>query len=160
MVHADLQIRDFTAADFPPYATWFNDERLNRELGPIDEAWLAYVLNETDGRQLAFTRAGELVGCAGLVLPIPDKHPYYALTDIAVRPNLRGTGVGKEMLRLLFQEHPLQPGERWLCFVDQANVPAQKFFKGQGWLSVRDEPADMLRYEYSTPAEKMAADQS
>ena len=142
-----LRLRNFTAADYPAYADWFTDEVLNRELGPIDEEWRDYVLSDTTGRQLVLTRGEESIGSAGLQPP-DGEHPAYVITDIAVRPDLRRTGVGRDILHLLYREFQLDPGQYWLCFINRENWSARKFFERQGWSFVRSEEADMLRYEY------------
>ena len=45
----DIQLRSVRRDDWEWIQKWFQDERLNNELGPIDEEWLEHVLGEKDG---------------------------------------------------------------------------------------------------------------
>lgn len=40
----DLELMQFTNEHFAEYASWFADPDLNRQLGPMDDAWLELVL--------------------------------------------------------------------------------------------------------------------
>ncbi len=40
----ELVFRRFQQTDYPEYAAWFVDAELDRQLGPMDQAWLDAVL--------------------------------------------------------------------------------------------------------------------
>lgn len=94
----------FTRADFATYRQWFVDAELNRQLGPVDEDWLEYVLADEAGMQFSFFVGDELLAVAGVVVPSTPDDPY-VITDLAVQPGRRRQGIGSEALaRLLAAE--------------------------------------------------------
>src|SRR5262249_55078432 len=111
-----VQFRKFTRADFPEYKSWFMDPELNRQLGPMDDEWLEYVLNEQDGAQYTIFRDDEIVAVLGILLP-DERRPDYYITDLAVKPSLRGQRIGSGTLQKLFELLPLKPGQKWRAFV-------------------------------------------
>ena len=48
----EMQLRKFVRDDWSWVQAWFQDDLLNRELGPLDRAWLEHVLVDADGVQL------------------------------------------------------------------------------------------------------------
>src|SRR5215470_3735472 len=103
----ELQFCKFAQEDFPEYKSWYVDPELNRQLGPIDDEWLAYVLNEQDGVEYSIFRDQELVAVLGIKLP-DEKRPDYVVTDLAVKPSLRGQRIGSRTLQKLFELHPVR----------------------------------------------------
>lgn len=127
-----LYLRPFRQSDFPVYRRWFEDPWLNRALGPIDEDWLEYVLNETDGAQYAAFEQKELVAVAGLKWGDPE-HPYQVVTDLAVAPHRRRCGIGRQTLTALFRQAGPSAYDHWVAYGSQDNFGARKFLKRLGW---------------------------
>lgn len=140
--------RKFERADFIEYRRWYEDAQLNRQLGPLDEEWLEYVLHETDGVQLCFLRADELIAVAGIKFPDED-HPFYVITDLAVKPSLRGQGIGTETLSRLLQASEFNQSLCWRAFVMPDNLSARAFFLRCGWrcIALPSEQDEMYIFE-------------
>lgn len=138
----------FQEAHFNRYRAWFSDPDLERFLGPIDEDWLDAVLHESDGAQYAFLEQQTLLGVIGIKFPTPA-HPYYVLTDIAIAPEYQKKGLGRKLLAALYQRHPVQEAQYWLCYVDKENRAAHAFFRKQGWHEAPTlSDTAMLAYRY------------
>ncbi|HEX2840042.1 GNAT family N-acetyltransferase [Hyphomicrobium sp.] len=88
-----MDVRRITREDWPWIQRWFEDERLNKELGPLDEAWLDHVLRAEDGVQLVAVEDDAPVAVIGCVWS-PEAGGLHGITDIAVRLVSRGTGLG------------------------------------------------------------------
>lgn len=131
MTARSLTVRRLTTADWAWITTWFTDPALDRELGPVDEAWLELVTSETEGVQLAIEADGTPTGLVGVTWDPQGKR--HAITDFAVNPALRRTGLGSQILTAVtsWEHHPRTVG--WVAFVDPNNVPAQRFFTASGW---------------------------
>jgi len=78
----DIQLRSVRRDDWEWIQKWFRDERLNNELGPIDEAWLEYVLGEKDGVELIAEENRSPVAIIG-VLWGTKENPFHVVTDIS-----------------------------------------------------------------------------
>ncbi|MEH3128969.1 MAG: GNAT family N-acetyltransferase [Mycolicibacterium neoaurum] len=133
-----LCTRRIVRADWQWIAAWFGDEELNRRLGPLDEEWLEHVLAESAGVQLVITDAdGAPVGLAGCAWGPSDG--VHAITDLAVCPWRRRSGLGREVLSavLSWGDHP--PTRGWVAFVDPDNRAAVEFFVAAGWHVDGDE---------------------
>lgn len=128
----DLEVRHLAESDWQWVKHWFTDPILSARLGPLDDDWLHEALTAEDGVQLVIhTPVGRpvaLVGCAWG--PADDLH---AFTDVAVDPQLRRSGYGREALRIAmtYPRHPRFAG--WLTFVDPNNSDAFAFFVRCGW---------------------------
>jgi GNAT superfamily N-acetyltransferase len=144
-----LKIRPFSREDNAEYAAWFEDAELQRELGP---AWLDDELDEVvddqAGCMWAVQRGEELVAVMGVDYPDAD-HPTYAINTLAVRPDLRGTGVARDVVAGVRAQHQLKDGEYWLAFVNDGNCQAKCFFEKLGWECKGEPPANdgMYRFE-------------
>jgi ribosomal protein S18 acetylase RimI-like enzyme len=141
-----MEFRKFTAEDYPEYSSWFEDVQLQKALGPIDEEWLNYVLNdEEEGMELAVVSESKLVAVVGTTLP-HDQYAYRIITGIAVKPALRSQGLGSKVLVKFLEEVQLEAGEYWVSYVEKSNVCGQAFFEKHAWTKFEEE--DMFRYEY------------
>ncbi|WP_396652203.1 GNAT family N-acetyltransferase [Microbacterium sp. AG790] len=89
-----------------------------------------------------------LVGCAWGAAGAP-----HALTDVAVKPQLRGCGYGREALctATSYPGHPVGAG--WLAFVDPNNSDAFSFFTRCGWQH-EGLDAGMRRFATRMPARR------
>lgn len=144
-----MQIRHFQASDFPAYESWFADPVLNAQLGPMDQDWLNHVLNDTTTAQYSVVRGDGLVAVVGVCLP-NEAHPYYFITDFAVRPDLRGRGVGRSTQALLMAQPDLQLSTLWRAGVVPDNSGALTFLARLGW--TRREPEspfdELVEFEF------------
>ena len=141
-------IRPFSEHDFEYYSSWFEDEELNRRLGPLDEEWLSHVLNSKDGEQWVVTRNNIMMAVVGVIFPIPS-HPHHVISDLAVNPKYKRQGIGKKTIELLISLKGYK-GAHWLAYVDHRNEIAKEFFKNLHWIS--DESLstnDMLTYSFT-----------
>ena len=142
-----MEFTDFTAKDFAEYQAWFQDEVLNSQLGPApDEEWLEYVLSDALGKQFCVFDQGEIVAVVGVVLPTLE-HRYCVVSDIAVKPELRGKGIGKLVLAELVRQVSLQAGEYWKAFVEETNLNAIAFFHAAKW-KLQPESSDDSMCEF------------
>ena len=131
----DIRLRRVRRTDWPWLQSWFRDEVLNRELGPINDAWLEHVLIEEDGVQLVAQSKGTPCALVG-TLWAPDPCDRNTLTDIAVDPGRRSQGIGRSVLRAVQNWCHVPPGKGWEAFVSARNEPAQLFLRSAGWLAV------------------------
>ena len=127
-----VSLRRFAAADFATYRAWFGDAELDRRLGPIDDAWLDHVLAERDGRQYVALDAGRIVAVVGVLLPQPAD-PWGALTDLAVAPARRGTGIGRRVVAALLARPELAAVAEWRAWVEGDNAAALALLDACGW---------------------------
>ena len=126
-----MEIRFFRESDFETFADWFADEKLNAELGPIDQEWLDYILAEEPPSQFACLINNELVAVVGICHAKNETDNHFVITDIAVAPKLKRTGLGSKALREVINR--VNPTHSWLAYVDHENVQAHHFFQSQGW---------------------------
>lgn len=145
-----MQIRRFRVDDFESYLSWFEDAELNAQLGPMDEEWLAYVMSSEEGAQFSFTVGDELLAVAGVQFPAPGYDCYY-LSDLAIQPQRRRQGLGRQALALLLAHPGLQATAHWRCGVAMPGNPAAlAFFSLAGWQSrqVDEADAELLELEF------------
>ncbi|MBI3336260.1 GNAT family N-acetyltransferase [Candidatus Peregrinibacteria bacterium] len=135
----NLQFSTFRVEDFPEYKSWYDDAELNKRLGPMDDEWLSHIMSERDGCEYSIFRDRELVAVTGLTFPTIE-HPYYIVTDLAIKPHLRDQGIGSAILHELMRLHALQPGQSWKVFVDIKNPKAKLFFEKNGWICESETP--------------------
>jgi ribosomal protein S18 acetylase RimI-like enzyme len=134
-----VEFTEFTETDLSEYQDWFSDESLNKRLGPVpDREWMDYILNDKFGKQFCVFEGAEFVAVVGVVLPTVD-HPFCVISDIAVRPCFRGTGIGRRALEFLTSSKQLccgllpPVGQAWRAYVEKSNLGAKKFFLAIGW---------------------------
>lgn len=140
-----MQLRKITREDWPWIQRWFEDERLNDELGPLDEDWLDHVLQADDGAQLVGMENETPVALIGCVWS-DEPAGLHGVTDLAVSPALRGTGIGRRALAAVvdWSGHPSAAG--WVAFVDEENEAARAFFRAVSW-TYRGLDDGMHRFE-------------
>ncbi len=133
-----MELRPFLREDFETYSTWFSDQILNRELGPLDDAWLNSTLSDPGRATFCVQEHARLIAVVGLCLPDRD-HRICVITEFAVLPVSRRQGIGRRALSLLVASYPLPGDARWAAYVMKDNGPARLFFLAQGW-SLDDGP--------------------
>jgi ribosomal protein S18 acetylase RimI-like enzyme len=127
--------KKFPRSAFENYKSWFEDTALQNTLGGVDEEWLAHVLTDETGEELAVFREEVLLAVVGIVYPTLV-HPYYVISNMAVRPDLAGQGIGSKVLKELIARYVLRPNEYWKCYVETSNTVARRFFEKNGWQSI------------------------
>jgi len=144
-----MKIRPFQAGDFPQYESWFADPVLSAQLGPMDRDWLQHVLNDTGGIEYSILRDDELAAVVGVCLPV-EAHPYYFVTDLAVRPELRGSGIGRAVMSLVMNRPELQSSPLWRASVRPDNPGALAFLIKLGWtrLEMGNPFDELLEFEF------------
>lgn len=128
-----LHVRSFVRQDWPWVRRWFEDPALDNALGPLDHEWLEYVLADHTGVQLVVEGpGGDPVALVGVAWD--SSGAAHGVTDFAVDPGLRRTGIGRAALTaaLAWPGHP--ETEKWIAFVEPHNLPARRFFSALGWI--------------------------
>ena len=145
--------RFFEREDFQEYSSWFDDETLNRELGPLDDEWLQAVLNEDPRAEYVFFRHHQMISIIGIAHPSEEhaEHSEWVIASVAVNPQLRGQGIGRETIgalqRRLAKAYP-ESARTWVAIVDRENAPARAFFEKTGWtFSKTADESGMYRAE-------------
>ena len=147
-----IQYHKFRESYFPIYRSWFTDAELNKQLGPLDENWLDYILTDTTGDQFCFTHFDDLIAVAGIYFSTQD-HPYNVVTDIAVRPDLRRRGLGCLILKLLPSMVREGGAQDWRANINPNNTAAIQLFEKSGW--ARKEQSKDQSKERKTPDDDM-----
>ncbi len=132
-------IYKFKEEHFEEYNSWFTDGELNQALGGVDDEWLNHILQNKEGIDYAVFQNDKMVGVLGILFPTAE-NPFYVLTNIAVRPELKKKGLGSIMLHELIQ-YEKKKARYWLCYVAVENRAAQHFFEKNNWTK-DDEPED------------------
>ena len=145
-----LNLRRFQAGDFAMYKAWFADPELERWLGPLDDEWLAAVLSERPSDRATWL---VLDGDASVAVLETALHlinsSLAAITGLAVKPELRGQGIGTAVLRKVLALHRREGrfehlayicednGTAWRCFERSGFVPVTLTPNGEGFLGLR-----------------------
>ncbi|WP_408733114.1 GNAT family N-acetyltransferase [Burkholderia ubonensis] len=80
--------------DLPELRTWFEDSKLSRQLSfPTDE-WFVYVTAGAAARCWVALDAGRIIG----LMQVDREDSERGHLDLAVRPDLRGQGIGTAVL--------------------------------------------------------------
>jgi len=139
MVTQDLIIRRFLPEYRHDYAAWFADPWLDRYLGPVwDDPEFAQVMADPHGGYYCLWAASSMVAVVGICFAT-SSHPTQVITDIAVKPALRKTGIGRASLSVIICTIPLPIETRWGAWVEKTNPAAQGFFAACGWHCTEQE---------------------
>ena len=148
-----MEIRYFTKNDFPIYTTWFEDDQLNKALGPIDEAWLNYVLAESPPSQFSCSIEGTIVAVVGIARPT-ESNANYVITDIAVDPERKRTGLASRALLSVIEE--TDPNASWTAYVERPNETAFRFFESLDWIpTIPAEKNEMIQFDRKPPLDRI-----
>ena len=143
----------FEEKDFPEYRSWYEDAELDKRLGPMNEDWLKHIRHEADGCQYSVFRDDELVAVVGIKYPT-EQYTYYCITDLAIKPSLRGQGIGSEVLKGLMSHPDLQEQKMWRSYVDERNPKAKAFLQKNGWICIGDSPDEHGMWIFSIVREE------
>ncbi len=103
----------FTAGYFEEYRAWFSDPIIRQHLGEeVTEEWLGFVLSDDTGQQLCVLVDNQLNAVIGVVFPT-QQFPAYVISDIAIKPDLRGSGIGRQVIENLLAKFELADNECW-----------------------------------------------
>ncbi|UXY16890.1 GNAT family N-acetyltransferase [Chitiniphilus purpureus] len=75
------------------------------------------------------------------------------ITDIAVRPDLKGQGIGRAMMQVLLDDPALRHAPRWQASVAADNPAALAFFLRLGWQrAAQPDEEGMIDHCFVRPA--------
>ncbi|MEZ4865049.1 MAG: GNAT family N-acetyltransferase [Caldilineaceae bacterium] len=144
-----LDFRRFDQAHYPVYKAWFADPELDRRLGPMNQEWLDYVLagQETEGITWAVYRDAEFVAVLETVFD-PQQQLPAAITAIAVRPNLRGQGIGTAVLQQILALHRGQGIDDHVLYIAQDHTSARRLVERAGFVQTAAAPNEYGYLEF------------
>lgn len=138
----DLELMQFTNEHFAEYASWFADPDLNRQLGPMDDAWLELVLRggEMPGDETwAVLREGELVAVIE-ALVVAEDLASYTIGAVATKPMLRRQGIATWSLQHLIDLHQSRGIVEHSARVSVDNTAGQRCAARAGFVPVSSVP--------------------
>jgi ribosomal protein S18 acetylase RimI-like enzyme len=144
-----LKFLPFRREFYKEYASWFGDAELNRHLGPMDNDWLECTLSEpkSSGITWAVFRGTELVGVVETKCDPTNQLPA-AILAVAVKPGLRGQGIGSEIVgEILSRDHAKGLLEH-VGYVSPENTGAQQFLEKSGFKRIGVDPSRSLYIEF------------
>ena len=99
---------------------------------PWSRASIENELTNSCARYVVLRRSGETVGYAGMWLVIDEAH----VTNVAIRKDLRGQGLGEKLMRALIQL-AADSGMIWMTLeVRRSNAAAQGRYRKLGFVDV------------------------
>ena len=99
---------------------------------PWSRASIENELTNSCARYVVLRRGGETVGYAGMWLVIDEAH----VTNVAIRKDLRGQGLGEKLMRALIQL-AADSGLIWMTLeVRRSNAAAQGLYRKLGFVDV------------------------
>lgn len=131
----ELEFRRFQQTNYPEYAAWFGDPELDRQLGPMDQAWLDAVLGqpESEGMTWAVFRNAELVAVIEIIFGAPDDPPI-CIAGIATKPTLCKQGIATAVLKQLLDQHHSQGLHQHVAYVAIHNEAARRCIERIGFV--------------------------
>lgn len=138
----DLELQQFTKEHFVEYASWFADPDLNRQLGPMDDAWLELVMRggEVPGDETwAVLRDGELVAVVEALVAAEDPASY-TIGAVATKPVLRRQGIGTRSLQHVLDLHKSRGIVEHSARVSVDNTAGQRCAAKAGFVPVSSVP--------------------
>ncbi len=137
----DLEFRRFRRDDYAGYAPWFGDPDLARWLGPMDTDWLDAVLSEpeSEGVTWAVVRGETLTAVVETCFDPQDASLAY-IRAIAVKPALRGQGIGTAVMLQLFDHHARQGIMEHITFISIRNPESIRFHERLGFVRTAAAP--------------------
>ena len=99
---------------------------------PWSRASIENELTNSCARYVVLRRGGETVGYAGMWLVIDEAH----VTNVAIRKDLRGQGLGEKLMRALIQL-AADSGMIWMTLEERrSNAAAQGLYRKLGFVDV------------------------
>jgi RimJ/RimL family protein N-acetyltransferase len=136
-----LQFRRFQLEHYPEYASWFVDPELDRQLGPMDRDWLDAVLSEpeSEGVTWAVFRENEMIAVVETFFDLKNNLSAI-ITGLAVKPHLRGQGIGTAVLRMILSYHQHRGITKHIAYISIDNLAGRRCAEKAGFVSVTSEP--------------------
>ena len=132
-MHPPRTLRAFRRQDYDQIRQWFDDPVLARTLGPLDEEWLETVMAEDPPAEFVFVENEDPIARIGIARPTQTDQPI-VVTDLAVRPDRRHEGIGRDALAALLRDE-VPPSRECSAYVLLDNPGAKAFFEAIGWHS-------------------------
>jgi len=143
----------FRREHFAEYSSWFADQELHRQLGPLDGDWLESVLAQqaSTGSTWSVFRGSELVAVVETVCD-PRKILPAGITAIAVKPCLRRQGIGTLAMETVRSRLQANGMDRHFAFVSSTNPVARKYLESLGFVATDGKPDrhGMIEYRHDT----------
>jgi ribosomal protein S18 acetylase RimI-like enzyme len=91
-----------------------------------------------------------MVAEIGIWFPTSE-HPYYVITNMAIKPALRWQWIGKNVLKEIVNLHRSPLTDKWKAYVNWNNLKAKSFFEHNEWICVSTPPDNdkMFLMEYN-----------
>ncbi len=153
-MHSMLTFSPFKLEDWPEYLSRFEDPELAGQLGPMveNDPRLHQVLHADPNDNIDYSvfKWNEMVAEIGVWLP-NQEHPYYVITNMAVKPDLRWQWLGRRILQEIMDIHSSPLTQLRKAYVNWNNLTTKKFFERNGWVCISTPPDndDMFLMEYS-----------
>jgi GNAT superfamily N-acetyltransferase len=130
----NLEFKPFHENHYAEYEAWFSDAALNHRLGPIDRDWFQAVIAQpqSEGETWAVFRDDQFVAVVDTVFD-PNKQLPAGITAMAVKPTLRGKGIGTAVLQRLLDMHRERGIVEHVAYVSLDNPEAQHFLEMNGF---------------------------
>ena len=145
-----FNFKEISEKDFIEFKSWFEDKELNRQLGPMDEEtwelWQSYRKREEPCVEICAFQEGDLVGVVNVKLA-SKTDPIHCILAIAIRPKLKGKGLGSELLRQLMRLEWFDESKAWMAHVDEENDAGLRFFEKNNWKRRPGKSNGMYTYE-------------
>lgn len=137
-----LELRPTTSADLYAVSRLEQSAEVSRHLGTTGIAWHREVLADPTSHHLVVTHDGRV---AGFVVLAPGPRRSLELRRIVVRPELKGRGVGRALLRVILA-HARERGQRRIVLdVARGNSRARKFYVANGFTDL-DLPSPFVGF--------------
>ena len=120
---------------------------------PVKPDRLAEFLSDPRHELMLARTEDRIVGMASGVIHLhPDKDPVMFINEVGVLEELRGQGIGRELVKTLCHHaRRLGCSEAWIA-TEEPNIAARKAFTAAGGLEDED-PVVLLTYELETNGE-------
>ena len=147
-----FEFQELSEQEFELYKTWFEDEELNRALGPMKEEtwelWQSYRTPEEPCIELSIHLSSNLIGVVHVSLS-SNTFPQHCILAIAIHPSQKGKGLGSQILKQLMELAWFDKSKTWIAHVDEKNKGGIRFFEKNGWERLPGLENGMITYKFT-----------